>query len=65
VVEAVNDVFRVFNADGSGQTGVVDSQHVLRLPARDRPHDGRPGAVRDRPGVPVRPEHPGILPHTC
>ncbi len=34
VVEAVNDAFRVYNADGSGQTGVVDVEHVLRLRRR-------------------------------
>ena len=32
VVEAVNDVFRVFNADGSGQTGVVDLNTFFGYP---------------------------------
>lgn len=33
VVEVVNDVFRVFNADGTGQTGVVDLNTFLGYPA--------------------------------
>jgi hypothetical protein len=33
VVESTNDVFRVFNADGSGQTGVVDLNTFLGYPA--------------------------------
>jgi hypothetical protein len=33
VVEVVNDVFRVFNADGTGQTGVVDLNTFFGYPA--------------------------------
>jgi hypothetical protein len=33
IVEATNDVFRVFNADGTGQTGVVDLNTFLGYPA--------------------------------
>jgi hypothetical protein len=33
VVEATNDVFRVFNADGTGQTGVIDLNTFLGYPA--------------------------------
>ena len=32
VVEAVNDVFRVYNADGTGQTGVVDLNTFFGYP---------------------------------
>jgi hypothetical protein len=32
VVEAINDVFRVFNADGTGQTGVVDLNTFFGYP---------------------------------
>jgi hypothetical protein len=34
VVEALNTVFRVFNADGSGQTGVVDLNTFFGYPAQ-------------------------------
>jgi len=34
VVEAVNDVFQVYNADGSDQTGVVDLNTFLGYPAQ-------------------------------
>jgi hypothetical protein len=33
VVEVINDVFRVFNADGTGQTGVVDLNTFFGYPA--------------------------------
>ena len=33
VVESTNDVFRVFNSDGTGQTGVVDLNTFLGYPA--------------------------------
>ena len=37
-------------------------QHVLRLPAGDRPDDRRLRARAHRPDLPVRPDHPALLP---
>jgi hypothetical protein len=43
VVEAVNDVFRVFNADGTGQTGVVDLNTFFGYEAQIDRTTGRQG----------------------
>jgi hypothetical protein len=43
VVEAVNDVFRVYNADGTGQTGVVDLNTFFGYPAQINRATGEQG----------------------
>ena len=46
VVEAVNDVFRVYGSDGSGQTGVVDLNSFFGYPAEiDRTTGLQPGCT--------------------
>jgi hypothetical protein len=48
VVEAVNDVFRVYNADGTGQTGVVDLNTFFGYPpAINRTTGARGPSVTD------------------
>jgi len=43
VVEAINDVFRVFNADGTAQTGVVDLNTFFGYPAQINRTTGQQG----------------------
>jgi hypothetical protein len=43
VVEVVNDVFRVFNSDGTGQTGVIDLNTFFGYPAAFNRTTGRFG----------------------
>ena len=60
VVEAVNDVLRVYSASGTPADRRRRPQHVLRLPAGDRPHGpecGQRGPFDHRPDVHLRSGH--------
>ena len=45
MVEALNDVFRVYGSDGSGQTGVVDLNSFFGYPAQIDRTTGLQGPV--------------------